>query len=163
MKMLTWKFHGKIINYTVLMLCEVHREQINCCIFANKWILCYTIKKKMTSRKKCTCWIEICTRKVCVRCACEALQGFNSIILCHKRRSWRGCSNPIFHLKFWQNPSPSWIFIRNPSLSYKNPSPWSGDAETGGQQGQLPSCLLSAGAKGAKMFFRFKGLPLYLK
>ena len=25
---------------------------------------------------------------------------------------------PISDLKFWQNPSPSWIFIRNPSPSY---------------------------------------------
>ena len=29
-----------------------------------------------------------------------------------------GVPNPISHLKFWQNPSPSWIFIRNPSPSY---------------------------------------------
>ena len=29
-----------------------------------------------------------------------------------------GGPNPISHLKFWQNPSTSWIFIRNPSPSY---------------------------------------------
>ena len=33
-----------------------------------------------------------------------------------------GGHNPISHLKFFQNPSPSWIFIKNPSRSYQNPS-----------------------------------------
>jgi hypothetical protein len=33
-----------------------------------------------------------------------------------------GGPNPISHLKFWQNPSPGRIFIRNPSPSYWNPS-----------------------------------------
>ena len=33
-----------------------------------------------------------------------------------------GGHNPISHQKFFQNPSPSWIFIKNPSRSYKNPS-----------------------------------------
>ena len=33
-----------------------------------------------------------------------------------------GVHNPISHQKFFQNPSPSWIFIKNPSRSYQNPS-----------------------------------------
>ena len=42
-------------------------------------------------------------------------------------RKWRivkggGGHNPISHQKFFQNPSPSWIFIKNPSRSYQNPS-----------------------------------------
>jgi hypothetical protein len=31
---------------------------------------------------------------------------------------WGGGPNPISHVKFWKNPSPSWICIRNPSPSY---------------------------------------------
>ena len=33
-----------------------------------------------------------------------------------------GGHNPISHQKFFENPSPSWIFIKNPSRSYQNPS-----------------------------------------
>ena len=33
-----------------------------------------------------------------------------------------GGHNPIYHQKFFQNPTPSWIFIKNPSRSYQNPS-----------------------------------------
>ena len=40
------------------------------------------------------------------------------------RGSWRGGGgyNPISHQKFFQNPIPSWIFTKNPSQSYQNPS-----------------------------------------
>jgi hypothetical protein len=34
------------------------------------------------------------------------------------KRVLKGGPNPISHLKIWQNPSPSWNFIRNPSPSY---------------------------------------------
>ena len=37
-------------------------------------------------------------------------------------REGGGGHNPISHQKFFQNPSPSWIFIKNPSRSYQNPS-----------------------------------------
>ena len=33
-----------------------------------------------------------------------------------------GGHNPTSHQKFFQNPSPSWIFIKIPSRSYQNPS-----------------------------------------
>ena len=39
-----------------------------------------------------------------------------------KLRVVKGGHNPISHQKFFQNPSPSWIFIKNPSRSYQNPS-----------------------------------------
>ena len=37
-------------------------------------------------------------------------------------REGGGGHNPISHQKFFQNPSPSWIFIKSPSRSYQNPS-----------------------------------------
>ena len=33
-----------------------------------------------------------------------------------------GGHSPISHQKFFQNPSPNWIFIKNPSRSYQTPS-----------------------------------------
>ena len=46
---------------------------------------------------------------------------FNSLMYIREGREGGG-HNPISHQKFFQNPSPSWIFIKNPSRSYQNPS-----------------------------------------
>ena len=44
------------------------------------------------------------------------------ILTLEGREGGGGGHNPISHQKFFQNPSPSWIFIKNPSQSYQNPS-----------------------------------------
>jgi hypothetical protein len=80
-----------------------------------QWALCWT--------QECVNTIEFCLNSVLNNNRINFYRGyfFGDTLY---RGSWRGGGgpNPISHLKFWQNPSPSWIFIRNPSPSYWNPS-----------------------------------------